>query len=78
MPIRQGFSMSDYIQIFKSQIENSSLLHNQALMEWSLMNAAVRIGTSGDVMLKKKSQDEKIDPVVASVMAIQVMVSDEL
>ena len=42
------------------------------------MNAAVRIGTSGDVMLKKKSQDEKIDPVVASVMAMQVMVSDEL
>ena len=78
VPIRQGFSMSDYIQIFKSQIENSSLLHNQALMEWSLMNAAVRIGTSGDVMLKKKSQDEKIDPVVASVMAMQVMVSDEL
>ena len=26
----------------------------------------------------KKSQDEKIDPVVASVMALQVMVADEL
>lgn len=78
VPIRQGFSMSDYIQIFKSQIENGNLLHNQSLMEWSLMNVAVRIGTSGDLMLKKKSQDEKIDPVVASVMALQVMVADEL
>ena len=78
VPIRQGFSMSDYIQIFKSQIENGNLLHNQSLMEWSLMNVAVRIGTSGDLMLKKKSQYEKIDPVVASVMAMQVMVSDEL
>lgn len=78
VPIRQGFAMSDYIQIFKSQIENGNLLHNQALMEWSLMNVAVRIGTSGDLMLKKKSQDEKIDPVVSAVMAMQVMVSDEL
>ena len=78
VPIRQGFSMSDYIQIFKSQIENGNLLHNQSLMEWSLMNVAVRIGTSGDLMLKKKSQDEKIDPVVSAVMALQVMVADEL
>ena len=78
VPIRQGFSMSDYIQIFKAQIEAGNLLHNQSLLEWSLMNVAVRIGTSGDLMLKKKSQDEKIDPVVASVMALQVMVADEL
>lgn len=78
VPIRQGFSMSDYIQIFKAQIENGNLLHNQSLLEWSLMNVAVRIGTSGDLMLKKKSQDEKIDPVVASIMALQVMVADEL
>lgn len=78
VPIRQGFSMSDYIQIFKAQIEAGNLLHNQSLMEWSLMNVAVRIGTSGDLMLKKKSQDEKIDPVVASIMALQVMVADEL
>ena len=78
VPIRQGFAMSDYIQIFKAQIEAGNLHHNQSLMEWSLMNVAVRIGTSGDLMLKKKSQDEKIDPVVASVMAMQVMVADEL
>lgn len=78
VPIRQGFSMSDYIQIFKKQIELGNLKHNQDLLEWSLMNVAVRIGTSGDLMLKKKSPDEKIDPVVASVMAMQVMVSDEL
>ncbi|MCJ1998472.1 terminase TerL endonuclease subunit [Lactococcus paracarnosus] len=78
VPIRQGFSMSDYIQIFKKQIELGNLKHNQDLLEWSLMNVAVRIGTSGDLMLKKKSQDEKIDTVVASVMAMQVMVSDEL
>ena len=78
VPIRQGFSMSDYIQIFKKQVETGNLKHNQDLLEWSLMNVAVRIGTSGDLMLKKKSQDEKIDTVVASVMAMQVMVSDEL
>ena len=78
VPIRQGFAMSDYIQIFKAQIEAGNLLHNQSLMEWSLMNVAVRIGTSGDLMLKKKSQDEKIDPVVSAIMAMQVMVADEL
>lgn len=78
VPVRQGFAMSDYIQIFKKQIELGNLKHNQDLLEWSLMNVAVRIGTSGDLMLKKKSQDEKIDTVVASVMAMQVMVSDEL
>lgn len=78
IPIRQGFAMNDFIQIFKKQIEIGSLYHNQSLMEWSLMNVAVRIGTSGDLMYKKKSEDEKIDPVVASTMAMQVMVQDEL
>lgn len=77
-PIRQGFAMNDYIQIFKKQVEIGSLYHHQSLMEWSLMNVAVRIGTSGDLMYKKKSHDEKIDPVVASTMAMQVMVQDEL
>lgn len=75
-PIRQGFAMSDYIKLFKQQVQEGALKHNQSLLEWSYMNAAVKIGMSGDYMYTKLMDKEKIDPVVAATMALQSMVTD--
>lgn len=74
--IRQGFAMSDYIKLFKQQVQEGALKHNQSLLEWSYMNAAVKIGMSGDYMYTKLMDKEKIDPVVAATMALQSMVTD--
>ena len=75
--IRQGFAMSDYIKIFKGQVQDSNLWHNQSILEWSYMNVAVKVGDSGDFMYKKLMDKDKIDPVVASTMALQVMILDK-
>ncbi|PCR98870.1 terminase subunit [Lactococcus fujiensis JCM 16395] len=75
--IRQGFSMSDYIKLFKMNIDERQLVHNQKLLEWSLMNVAVKIGISKDIMYTKMLDKDKIDPVVALTMALEVMVLDE-
>ncbi|MQW21989.1 MULTISPECIES: terminase TerL endonuclease subunit [unclassified Lactococcus] len=75
--IRQGFAMSDYIKLFKMNIDSKTLVHNQKLMEWSLMNVAVKIGISKDIMYTKLLDKEKIDPVVALTMALEVFVLDE-
>lgn len=75
-PIRQGFAMSDYIKLFKQQVQLGQLKHNQDLLEWSYMNAAVKIGASGDYMYTKLMDKEKIDPVVAATMALKVLVTE--
>lgn len=75
-PVRQGFAMSDMIKLFKQQVQEGKLSHNQELLEWAYMNAAVKIGVSGDYMYTKLMDKEKIDPVVASTMALDVMVTD--
>ncbi|USI64747.1 terminase large subunit [Lactococcus petauri] len=77
-PIRQGFAMSDYIKLFKQEVGKSNVWHNQKLLEWSFMNVAVRVGDSGDHMYKKMLDKDKIDPVVALTMAMEVYVLDEL
>lgn len=75
--IRQGFAMSDYIKIFKGQVQDGNLWHNQSILEWSYMNVAVKVGDSGDFMYKKLMDKDKIDPVVASTMALEVMILDK-
>ena len=75
--IRQGLAMSDYIKIFKGQVQDNNLWHNQNILEWSYMNVAVKVGDSGDFMYKKLMDKDKIDPVVASTMALPVMILDK-
>lgn len=74
LSIRQGFALSDYIKLLKDKLHDKTLIHNSSLLQWSLLNFAVRIGTSGDLMAKKMTDDEKIDPVVAVVNALKVSV----
>lgn len=74
LPIRQGFAMSDYIKLMKEKLNEHSLIHNSEILEWSLNNFAVKVGSRGDYMATKLIDAEKIDPVVALVVAIETMV----
>ena len=74
MRIKQGFAMSDYIKLMKEKLKDKSLVHNSPILQWSLKNFGVRVGTSGDLMAMKMNDSEKIDPVVALVMALQTAV----
>ena len=74
MRIKQGFAMSDYIKLMKEKLKDKSLVHNSEILKWSLKNFGVRVGTSGDLMAMKMNDSEKIDPVVALVMALQTAV----
>ena len=74
LPIRQGFAMSDYIKLMKEKLSEHTLIHNSEILEWSLNNFAVKVGSRGDYMATKLIDAEKIDPVVALVVAIETMV----
>lgn len=76
--IKQGFAMSDYIKLMKELLNSKTLIHDDRLLGWSLLNTAVRLGTSGDVMLKKLNNNEKIDPVVALVNALKIKIEKRL
>ena len=58
-------------------MKQGEIYHNQELLEWSFMNVAVKVGTSDDLMFKKTTNSKKIDPPVASVIALQTMLRDE-
>lgn len=74
LPIRQGFALSDYIKLMKDKLKDGSLVHNCPILRWSLNNFAVRVGTSGDYMAMKLTDAEKIDPVVALIMALKTSI----
>lgn len=70
--IKQGFALSESINFMKRLLKTNRLIHNQPAMTFAMNNLAVRIGTSGDLMMKKFSYHEKIDPVAALIFAIEV------
>lgn len=74
LAIRQGFALSDYIKLMKDKLADGSLIHNSKILEWGLNNFAVKVGTSGDYMATKLTNAEKIDPVVALVIALKTAI----
>lgn len=74
LSIRQGFALSDYIKLMKDKLKDKTLIHNSQILQWSLNNFAVRVGTSGDYMAMKLVDSDKIDPVVALVMALKTAI----
>lgn len=72
VPIRQGYALSESLNLMKSLMADGRFYHDQPVLEWSLMNLGVHIGISGDIMMQKFSYPEKIDPVAATVFAIEV------
>ena len=74
LPVRQGFALSDYIKLLKDKLKEKSLIHNSEILKWSLENFAVKVGTSGDYMAIKLTDSDKIDPVVALIIALKTAV----
>lgn len=76
--VRQGWGMSEYIKIMKAKLGDKTLIHNSEILEWSLENFAIKVGSLGDVMATKLTDGEKIDPVVALVIALKVLFENQL
>lgn len=74
MPVRQGFALSDYIKLLKDKLKEKSLIHNSEILKWSLENFGVKVGLSGDYMAIKLTESDKIDPVVALIIALKTAV----
>lgn len=70
--IRQGYALSESLNLMKSLMQEGRFYHDQPVLEWSLMNLGVHTGISGDIMMEKFSYPEKIDPVAATIFAIEV------
>lgn len=75
-PIRQGFAMSEYIKLMKSKMMSKGLYFKQPLLRWAFNNTAIKLGGSKDLMYIKKLDKDKIDPTVATTMALEMLVSD--
>lgn len=75
-PIRQGFAMSEYIKLMKSKMMSKGLYFNQPILRWAFNNTAIKLGGSKDLMYIKKLDKDKIDPTVATTMALEMLVSD--
>ena len=74
LPVRQGFALSEYVKLMKEKLKDKTLVHNSPMLKWTLQNLAVKVGESGDLMPKKMTDAEKIDPVVALLMALKVSI----
>ena len=74
LEVRQGYALSDIIKLMKDMLNNKTLLHNSPVLRWSLLNFAIKVGTSGDLMATKLKDSEKIDPVVALIIALDTAI----
>ena len=74
LEVRQGYALSDIIKLMKDMLNNKTLVHNSPVLRWSLLNFAIKVGTSGDLMATKLKDSEKIDPVVALVIALDTVI----
>ena len=72
--MRQGYALSDIIKLMKDMLNNKTLLRNSHVLRWSLLNFAIKVGTSGDLMATKLKDSEKIDPVVALIIALDTAI----
>lgn len=67
----QGFQLNEAIKKFGELVVSGLLCHgNNPLLSWAASNVVVRHGRSREVRLDKERATEKIDPIVAVVMAI--------
>ena len=74
LEVRQGYALSDIIKLMKDMLNNKTLVHNSPVLRWSLLNFAIKVGTSGDLMATKLKDSEKIDPVVALLIALETAI----
>lgn len=69
---RQGFiSMSDPVKTMRKLVLERRLLHgNHPLLNWCMGNARTLEDAAGNLKLEKRTNEKKIDPVVAAVMSV--------
>lgn len=75
MPFGQGFkSMSPAIEIFEQlALEGRLRHHNHPVLRWAISNAIVDRDAAGNRKLTKMKSFGRIDPAVASIMAVAAM-----
>ena len=71
-PFGQGFlSMSAPTKEFEKIILGKQLMHNgNPVMSWAINNVAIQEDPAGNIKPNKAKSTEKIDPVVAAIMAL--------
>jgi phage terminase large subunit-like protein len=74
--IPQGFWLTEAIRLVSQWVVEGRLRHgNDQVLAWMADNAAVRVGPDQRVRLDKESSREKIDGIVALVMAAQLVIA---
>lgn len=76
----QGFaSMSAPAKMLESLVVSKQLAHGgHPVMEWMASNVAVKTDPAGNIKPDKAASTDRIDGVVASVMALGMSISDEV
>lgn len=71
-PFRQGYgSMSGPCKEFEKLVLEEKLIHfADPLLAWASRNVVVEIDPAGNIKPSKRKSSEKIDPIVATVMAV--------
>jgi phage terminase large subunit-like protein len=77
-PHGQGFrDMSPSTRVFEAKVLNKEVKHNGSpLLAWSLSNVVLERDAAGNAKPNKQKSRERIDPVIAAVMAVGVAASE--
>lgn len=78
-PFGQGYkSMSPATKGFEQKVLNRRLIHNgNPLLAWALKNVKIETDAAGNQKPNKGRSRERIDPIVASVMAVGLSIQPE-
>lgn len=78
-PFGQGFgSMNAPTKEFEKLALEYSIRHGgDPVLKWSLGNVAIDVDPAGSIKVTKKKSQEKVDPIVATIMAIGQSLLDE-
>jgi phage terminase large subunit-like protein len=69
----QGFKdMGPATRVFEERVLNRQLRHNNPLLDWAIGNVALERDATGAAKPNKRRSHERIDPVVAGIMAVGV------
>jgi phage terminase large subunit-like protein len=71
-PVRQGYlSMSPPSKLFEQLVLGGKLIHgNDPVLRWAAAHVTVRQDANENLMPDKKSSKERIDPIVATIIAL--------
>lgn len=77
-PFGQGYkSMSPAMKAFEERVLNRRLVHSgNPLLTWAISNVAIERDAAGNMKPSKERSRERIDPAVASIMAVGLAASE--